>query len=309
MPVLDWKPFSTPNGFEGKKITSYSCDFLEMILSNGCKYLNLCGTTLNGTLKLKKPSQLRYLDLSGRRISVENKEKILSSCRSLEKLSLSYSDLNRNDINSICHQNGQSLKVLDLQGSKGLSPEFIQDIVKFCTELREFNFDVSYRNTESFNFVVNNITAKIEKVKIGYLFLENQHIKTLVTRCNKISTLSLGSEKFTNDMLTSIIENLNNTLEELFINRVRLTSEFLFQDNCFKLVKLTKLKYLHHGYYWLPAHVEAYKLHMPNLNFYDCNCIRIARNRPLEHGIWEIKEKQFLKTTWPTDCKSCGKYL
>ena len=279
-----------------------------MILSNGCKYLNLCGTTLNGTLKLKKPSQLRYLDLSGGRISVENKEEILSSCHSLEKLSLSYSELNRNYINSICHQNGPSLKVLDLQGSKGLSPEFIQDIVKFCTELREFNFDVTYQNTESFNFVVKNITAKIEKVKIGYSFLENQHIKTLVTRCNKISALSLGSEKFTNDMLTSIIENLNGTLEELFINRFRFSSEFLFQDNCFKLIKLKKLKHLYHDYSWVPAHVEAYKLHMPDLNFYDCNCIRIARNRPVEHGIWEIKEKQFLKMTWPTECRSCGKY-
>ena len=280
-----------------------------MILDNGCKYLNLCGTTLNGTLKLKKPSQLRYLDLSGRRISVENKEEILSSCHSLEKLSLGYSELNRNYINSICHQNGQSLKVLDLQGCKGLSPEFIQDIVKFCTELIEFNFDLSNApNTESFNFVVNNITAKIEKIRIGYHFLEDKHVKTLVTRCNKISTLSLGSENFTNDMLTSIIENLNGTLEELFINRFRLTSEFLFQDNCFKLIKLKKLKHLYHDYRWLPAHVEAYKLHMPNLNFYDCNCIKIARNRPLEDGIWEIKEKQFLKRTWPTDCRSCGKY-
>ena len=112
----------------------------------------------------------------------------------MEKLSLSYCELNHNYINSICHQNGQSLKVLDLQGCKGLSPEFTQDIVKFCSELREFNFDVTYRNTESFNIVVDNITPKIEKIRIGYDFLEDQHVKTLVTRCNKISALSLGSE-------------------------------------------------------------------------------------------------------------------
>jgi len=121
--------------------------------------------------------------LSGGRIGVKNKEQILSSCHSLEKLSLSYSELNCNHINSICRQNGQSLKVLDLQCCKGLSPEFIQDIVKHCTDLIEFNFDVAYQNKESFNFVVNNITDKIEKVRIGYYFLEEQHIKTLVTRC------------------------------------------------------------------------------------------------------------------------------
>ena len=89
---------STPLGYYQKRPISYSTDFLEMILNNGCKYLNLHGTKLNGTLNLKKSNQLRYLDLSGARTTPIILEEILDSCNSLEKLSLSYSELNRNYI-------------------------------------------------------------------------------------------------------------------------------------------------------------------------------------------------------------------
>jgi hypothetical protein len=184
---------STPLGYYEKRPISYATDFLEMILNNGCKYLNLHGTKLNGTLNLKTPNQLRYLDLSGARTTPKIVEEILDSCNSLEKLSVSHCYLNQNYINSIC-QNGQSLKVLDLQGCKGLVPEFIKNIVKFCTELREFNFAVIFLEEASFNFIINNITPKIEKIRLGdHYFLEDKHVKTLVTRCKKISALSLRS--------------------------------------------------------------------------------------------------------------------
>ena len=291
---------NTPVGYKEKRPTSYTSDFLEMILSNGCKYLNLHGTKISGVLKLKNPSQLRYLDLSGTRSSQRILKGILDSCYSLEKLSLSHCYLNRNYINSVCHQNGQTLKVLDLQGCKGLIPEFIQDIVKFCVELREFNFAKTSMKEESFNFIMNNITTKIEKIRLGFLtFVKDKHIKTLVTRCNKISALSLsaGYDTLTKDTFTNIIENLHDTLEELDICCHEATEEFVKEDNYLELSKLQKLKRFH--CYITPARVETLKLHLPNLDIDNAHGQIIARNWPQQLGIWEIQEKQFLTRTEP----------
>ena len=262
--------------------------------------MNLHGTKISGALKLKKPSQLRYLDLSGTRSSQRILKGILDSCYSLEKLSLSHCYLNRNYINSVCHQNGQTLKVLDLQGCKGLIPEIIQDIVKFCVELREFNFAKTSMKEESFNFIMNNITTKIEKIRLGFLtFVKDKHIKTLVTRCNKISALSLsaGYDTLTKDTFTNIIENLHDTLEELDICCHEATEEFVKEDNYLELSKLQKLKRFH--CYITPARVETLKLHLPNLDIDNAHGQIIARNWPQQLGIWEIQEKQFLTRTEP----------
>ena len=45
--------------------------------------------------------------------------------------------------------------------------------------------------------------------------LNDRHINTLVTRCKKISVLDLKSTSITYHSITSIIENLQPTLEEL----------------------------------------------------------------------------------------------
>ena len=194
--------------------------------------------------------------------------------------------------NYLCHQNGQTLKVLDLQGCKGQVSEFIQDTVKFCVELREFNFAVVSISEESFNFIMNNITTKIERIRLGYLtFVKDKHIKTLVTRCNKISALSFcaGYNTFTN-----IIENLHSTLDELDIVCHEATEEFIKEDNYLELTKSQKLKHFHYDCYITPAHVEILKLHLPNLDTYNAHGQIIARNWSQQLGIWEIQETQFL---------------
>ena len=181
-------------------------------------YLNLQG----------KQSQLRYLDLSGISLKTSTQVllEILSSCHSLEKLSLSHSQLYDCYIDRICHQNGQTLKVLDLQKCRGLSLKFIQDILKFCTKLREVDFADNLLKEKSFNFIVNNITPNIEKLRLGGIrgdlrgdrnFLKDEHIRTLVTRCNKISALSLNSRKFTKGQCISILNNFNHEIYRYFL--------------------------------------------------------------------------------------------
>ena len=95
----------------GKKVPG---KFIHKILDNGCKYLSLANSRINGSLHLAKKSYpLKYLDLSNCDTSDENVlEELVRCCHSLEKLSLSkvtlglYSNMIENII-----QNGQTLRV------------------------------------------------------------------------------------------------------------------------------------------------------------------------------------------------------
>lgn len=74
--------------------------FLEMILNNGCKYLNLHDAKLIGNSSLaSKSTQLLYLDLSSTfGWDEKSKEKLLLSCQSLQKLWMKKEYLNSNII-------------------------------------------------------------------------------------------------------------------------------------------------------------------------------------------------------------------
>ena len=91
-----------------KKVPS---EFLEFVIERGCKYLGLYQTEITGNLKPIKASDLKYLDLSFCNADQEVIEKILSSCHSLEKLSLNNIVLNSKTVDSIC-MNGQTLLVI-----------------------------------------------------------------------------------------------------------------------------------------------------------------------------------------------------
>ena len=66
-----------------------STDFVKMILSNECEYLSLSFCKLVGNLSLKKPSNLKGLDLTNCLASTDVGEKLLASCNSLMTLILS----------------------------------------------------------------------------------------------------------------------------------------------------------------------------------------------------------------------------
>ena len=91
-----------------KKVPS---EFLQIVIESGCKYLSLYRTEITGNLKSIKASDLKYLDLTYCNADQEDIEKILSSCRFLEKLSLHNIVLNSKTVDSIC-MNGQTLQVL-----------------------------------------------------------------------------------------------------------------------------------------------------------------------------------------------------
>ena len=176
------------NLFEGQNVPS---KFIEMIINRGCKYLSLhSARTRPGYLTLHKESKLKYLDLSFCSANDRIIEEILTSCHSLEKLSLSSTRLTSDMIEIICRKNGDSLKVLDLSLAWGLrfthtKLELIELICSSCVNLVELSLDDTIlKSDKHVSFLVNNITTTLEKVSIKSMHLQDQHMKTLVERYN-----------------------------------------------------------------------------------------------------------------------------
>ena len=101
-------------------------ELLEMILSRGCKSLNISNSTIVGCLSSNTKSQLRALDLSQpawtdswpdlqvyRKETIDVIEALLSSCCSLQHLIMEGLLLTHRMAASIC-KNGKTLQVLNL---------------------------------------------------------------------------------------------------------------------------------------------------------------------------------------------------
>ena len=135
-------------------------ELIEMILSKGCKILNLSNSTILGNLSLNIKSQLRYLNLSqhveawpGQARCIENievlEELVLFSCHSLQHLTIEGVMLTPKMAVSIC-KNSKTLQTLNL--NHGFIDEkkysFVDDsrnltclekILKYCQELKKVN--------------------------------------------------------------------------------------------------------------------------------------------------------------------------
>ena len=251
--------------------------FLQKLLDNGCEYLSLYHTILVDNLNLhvldglsffdtlnsSKASKLKYLNLSGfGRCNRKNSIKLLESCYSLKKLSMSKFHLSSKLINSISLQNGKTLRVLDLShctfcaDEKNCTylelplstsscdvPGAIKQIVENCTELRELSLYKTKLCETSIDILVSTLTSKIEKLDLFKMsFLKDKHVKTLVTRCNKITELNLAYEtSITRWSLNFIIEHLQSTLVKLNLEDSNLN---LNSSDLFKLKSMEKMKCL-----------------------------------------------------------------
>ena len=212
-------------------------ELLEMLLSKGCKILNISNSTIVGSLNTNIKSQLRVLDLSQSAMdlygpcteNIEVLEELLFLCHSLKHLEMEGLLLTPKMAVSIC-KNGKTLQKLNLKHSfvdesrypysdeYGLdypTPKCVQKIIKCCHELKEvdlnsFDKGLNYYNLE---FLVENIPTNIEKLKLGSSLLHDEFLEILLNRCNKIKTLSI--RLITDRSLSRIRQYLNLTLEEL----------------------------------------------------------------------------------------------
>ena len=64
----------------------------------------------------------------------------------------------------------------------------IQQIVENCTELVELSLHMTKLCKKSVDILCSGLTSKIEKLDLfDMVFLSDNHVEKLVTRCNKIS--------------------------------------------------------------------------------------------------------------------------
>ena len=188
-------------------------------------------------------------------------------------------------VNSIC-ENGSTLQVLDLAYCE-LTFQHIKLIFEKCVELRELNLDgvdIGHGNHVA-SFLAKNITTKIEKLNISWWKFSDENVKTLVTRCTKISALDLQATNVTNNSLKYIIDKLGPTLEELHLTthnydnlmELKVMPRFKVLNTCFGLT------YDEHMSLYFPMEIQSMTINEKIVN--------VAANILPENGIWEIKIK------------------
>ena len=183
---------------EKKTVTT---EFLEMILRNGCRILKLGDSTILGSLSSNMKSQLRCLNLSQLNGAWSDQEdpvveELISSSSSLKHLVMKGVYLTPKMAVSIC-KNGKTLQILNLNSSdldfSSSSPyNSLQEIIKCCQELREVDLNVQDGlNNEDLEFLARNISPNVEKLNLSKSCFTDDHVKTLLSRCNKIKALTL----------------------------------------------------------------------------------------------------------------------
>ena len=224
-------------------------ELLEMILGKECKILNLCHSTVLGSLNSALRSQLRVLNISqpvkirpakeywmqpDREYCAENNDVVadlLFSCCTLQQLAMEGIQLTPEIADGICH-NGKTLKILNLNCSSvdelwDLSEltysniseprTYFEEIFAWCQELKEVHINEveGLDVADDLEVLVKNIPSNVETLNLSNIHFNDDHVKILVSRCNKIKALSLKAMWTTDVSLINIRHHLNLTLEEL----------------------------------------------------------------------------------------------
>ena len=180
--------------------------FIEQILENGCKYINLNLAKIVGGLELSRNDyDVKYLNLDHCEAEKGVLEKLISSCKSLQKLSLRFLHLNSNAMKNL---NKQKLQTLDLTAFKGLDLDLMTTFLS-CEKLTDVSFRFHrHLSDDLVQYLVENLPRNIEKLSLSAIGLTDEHVKTLVKRCKKITDLELSKcGNITEDSLTSIVEH------------------------------------------------------------------------------------------------------
>ena len=115
--------------------------------------------------------------------------------------------------------------------------------------------------------------------------LTDDHVKTLVARCNKLSVLNFVGAKITNNSLTHIIENLQPTLEKLDVSWCNITYADLTE-----LKSMSKLRVLTSDQ--IPYHEKQnLKKIFPLVRLGETIWVDERELSPAD-GIWDVEAKQ-----------------
>ena len=186
----------------------------------------------------RKDYDVKYLNLSNCRADEGVLGKLISSCQSLQKLSLARLSLSSDAINSC---NYEQIQTLDLNSFRGLDLELMKKILS-CKALTEFSFrnhPIQYNSDWLVQYFVENVSSDVEKVSIGGMTcLNDKHVKILVKRCKKIKELELfGCRNITETSLTSIVEH-SDQMVKLDISKTNIGFALSWDDRFGALVML-----------------------------------------------------------------------
>ena len=234
------------------------------ILYRSCKNLCIKRCRLTGATYLQ--DWIENLELYQCDFTYGVLEALMSSSHSLKKFSLTnYTKYNlfHHNLQTFYSQNGQTLQTLNLAFTSILDEKHMDNIVKNCNVLKEVDFSNCRLSSESLNIFVCGITVNIEKVSLASSSsVTDASIRNLVSRCNKIKSLNLALNSITNNSLTSVKENLENTLEELEIGEC--SRIILHKAKLLKMRSMPKLKVLNY-FKPLESNYEDLKKHLPQL--------------------------------------------
>jgi len=190
---------------------------------------------------LEKRTSLKCLDISNCRSNQGVWDEIFASCYSLEKLCLIDSRLESINMKDLTALNGQTLQVLNMINCRGLNLDKMKPLIDNCVQLKELNLRDADITKEAVDYLVNNLTPNIEKLSLANLehLIGDNEIKILVSRCKNLNSLDLRNTDIGDDSLTAIIENLQDTLENLNVADTSISSESLEElDSCQLLMAL-----------------------------------------------------------------------
>ena len=283
-----------------KKVNLYEkvvpSEFIAQILENGCKYINLRSAKIVGALKLsRKDYNVKYLNLHHCSADQGVLEKLISSCKSLQKLSLASLEL---DSNAVFFPH-QELQTLDLNAFKGLDLELMTNILS-CEKLTDVSFRYNRRlSSDLVQYLMENLSIGIKKVSLGGIYcLTDEHVKILVKRCKKIEELELGGcRNITEDSLTSIVEHCDQMVK-LDVSVTNIGLPVQGRNPFLKVKAMPKLKVLNcqRPNHWQPSQeTENLRKLMPHLEInrqavYGRDLHIADPNTPigLEDGLWDI---------------------
>ena len=276
-------------------------------------------------------SQLRVLDLSQsawgfpvrRRLAqvyyeenVFKIEDLLFSCCSLQNLKMEGLLITSKMAVSIC-KNGTTLQVLNLNHSfiddtfKRLDYDVpngdFRSIIKCCQQLKEL--DLNYVNDyeglsdEDLEYLAENISSNVEKLNLINQDVQDENVKIMLSRCNKIKVLTLEALFIYDDSLKTIGQYLNLTLEELTLG-YRHCGQQKF-NNFLELKSMPKLKILNvYNIQWkiknvyrtrLYEEIQNLRQNLPHLmirTFYE-GCFYSLKNGAYLYGIQQLCGPKF----------------
>ena len=289
-------------------------ELLELILSKGCKILNISDSTIVGSLSSKIESQLKVLNLSQsywelpiQRLpgpvdclmfeDFDVLEQLIWSCCSLQQLEMQGLCITPKMVASIC-KNGKTLQALNLRDSFVYESTYpydtsytvlksnIQAIIKCCQELKEldlnfFNEHVGLPDID-LEFLARNITPNVEKLNLRNHGILDDQVKILLSRCDKIKTLNLEAYFMSDVSLTYIRKYLNFTLEELSLvddgTGTEDGNDITF-TGFLELKSMPKLKvlYLYHEKFDCEK-IQNLRQHLPHMKISHTLCVCSQKN-------------------------------